>query len=286
LHEISKITAKAIKNDPAFDIDGLADGFSVYFPVLIHNGHSKTIWIGAVLVNPPVDYTDGGEQNLWSAGVNAGDNLIAEKTNVTRKVPLDGTIETVTLRLKYYEGSYGGTLIGSDDINFSIEWRSIAAGIIDDTDDFEIDYEGWSQYDLSGYATQERVSDKSIKGAYSMQMSGLDVTEVGQFSKTVTMGSGSKAYLFGYIWLQNVDVATWSSDAIRKGVYLIEIESPVETLLIPWKATGTAVWRRFGVRLNPGVSNTVKITCKGIAVAQVPEDYKFALDYLQWVRYA
>jgi hypothetical protein len=256
------LACKASAIDPAFDIDGLPNPFSVYFPVFITNLYGVTIYVTALLISPPAGWTDS-EQNIVTIGVGA--NARVEKSNATRATPTAGTNETITVRFNYRTGSYTGTIIGFDEFTFTIYWESILAGTIDDTDDFEADYEGWTLTNLVGTVVWSRSTALAVHGAYSLRLD-ADMGEQCYIEKTVTMGAGTRAYLFGFLTKIYGDYSRET------------ISSPVEDLEIPYQAAGA--WRRWGVRLNPGASNTVRIYFRAYWSGQ-----RIYLDYLRWVRY-
>jgi hypothetical protein len=257
------LACKASAIDPAFDIDGLPNPFSVYFPVFITNLYAVTIYVTALLISPPAGWTDS-EQNVVTIGV--GLNARAEKSNATRATPTAGTNETITVRFNYRTGSYTGTIVGFDEFTFTIYWESVLAGTIDDTDDFETDFEGWTKTSLVGSVTMGRTTSAVVHGAFSLYLS-APIGAQCYIEKTVTMGAGTRAYLFGFLMKD-----TGAANSIET------ISSPVENLEIPYQAVDT--WRRWGVRLNPGASNTVRIYFRAHWGSQFID-----LDYLRWVRY-
>lgn len=261
-----KIRAYVQNIDPGFDIDGLPDPFIVYFPVLVHNGHTATIYVGAVLVSPPAGWTDSEDQ-LGSVAIGA--NLYAEKDNATRDTPTAGTNETVTLRTNYYSDAAYSALIGYDEWEFTIYWESVAAGTVDDTDDFETNLEGWTKTDEVGTTILGRSSVRSYSKTYSMYHYGIGDLEIGYVSKTVKIGAGSRAYIFGYLQAEY----TGSS-----GISL-EIITPVETIFVPLCSPNR--WSRFGARLNPGASNEVRLRAKGRHLTADSIWY----DLIRWIRY-
>jgi len=258
---VDGIIARREPIDPAFNVDGLPNPFNVYFPVQITNIYSQTIYVTARLVNPPSGWTDS-EQDL--ATITPGASVRTEKNNATRNIPSTPSSESITVRFNYRTGSYAGTIIGYDDFVFTIYWESVVnGGIIDKIDDFETDFEGWTASGVDLY----RISGTYVHGNYSLLVEVSDFSS-GYISKSVVIGSGSRAYLFGFYRRTRYDYCSIDT-----------ITSPVDKLTIAYSPV--EVWRRFGVRLVPGSENTVTISFNNTTnyLQQV------WFDYLQWVHF-
>lgn len=259
---VKGIRAIAPKFDPAFDVAGLPDPFSVYFPIFITNLYTATIYITSLLISPPAGWTDS-EQNLTTCGV--GVNVRTEKSNATRAVMATPHNEAITVRFNYRTGSYAGTIIGFDDFQITIYWENITGGTIDATDDFETDYDGWTLTSLVGTLAWTRQTLRVVHGAYAVRVS-ADSGEEGYMTKAQVIGAGTRAYLFGFFLHTGA------------GSSRITVSGPVEDLDVVYMAA--AVWRRFGIRLNPGASNTVRIYVRAYWAASIMD-----IDYLRWVRF-
>jgi len=271
---VKGICAVAPRNDPAFDVAGLPNPFTVYFPVFVTNLYTATIYITSLLVSPPGGWTDS-EQNVTTVGV--GLNAKLEKSNATRAVPATPANETITVRYNYRTGSYAGPIVGFDDFQHAIYWENITTGTVEDTDDFEDPpnpgppqtFDGWEWItDVGTAPTRDRQTDRVVHGAYSLRTQGALMFE-GYWSKSHTFAAGNRAYIFGF-------VLNTPAGHVR-----ITIEGPVEELEIVYMPNAT--WRRFGIRLNPGEDNAVLIHIRKIwGIGTYTSVY---LDYLRWVRY-
>ena len=271
---IRGVKAWTSKRDPAFDIDGLPDPYDTFFPVLIHNGHTARIYVGAVLSSPPAGWTDSEDQLGY---VNVGYSAFFEKDNATRAVMGVPTNETVTLRCNYYSDAGYSVLIGYDDLAITIYWESVTAGTIDDTDDFELTLEGWAKTDEVGSTSVLRSSTRVYSGIFSMEHRGIDDGDVAYLSKTVVIGAGTRAYVFGWVnaeysWKLVAGGSMWMGPSLQ-------IITPVETVFLP--VCSPERFSRFGARLNPGASNEVRLRAIGRDDA---EDSMF-YDLIRWVRY-
>jgi hypothetical protein len=266
MNGVKGITAKVKTVDPAINIDGLPNPFSVYFSFFVSNLHTETIYVTALLVNPPSGWTDS-EQNLYS--VQSGYFGFLVKSNSRRSTPTVPSVENVTLRINYRTGSYTGPIIGYDDFVITIYWESVSnGGIIDDIDDFEEDFEGWNLVVEEGTCDMQRTTSNAKHGSYSLRVS-ANAGSSCYITKTINIGSGSRAYLFGYI------------QTFNNLHHYISIITPVEVSYACWGVTAYYSCR-FGVRLNPNSQNTVTIRLINYMTSHT---IGFYLDYLKFVRF-
>lgn len=264
------IRARTINTDPAFDIDGLPDPFAIYFPIFITNLYDQMIYVTALLVSPPAGWNDS-EQNVGT--VLSGQVKRWEKNNATRDVMSVPHNETITVRWNYRTGGYAGTIIGFDDFQMTIYWESISAGTIEETNDFEVDYENWDWYLSSGTnPTRVRTTARVVHGAYSVLTYGSAEWH-GYWHKGHTFASGDRAYMFGFLQSKGEGHCRYEIES--------KVNGGVETCYIVFMADDE--WRRFGVRCTPGVLNTVLIWIHKIWVIATTSYTWF--DYLRWVRY-
>lgn len=269
---VKGILARAPAVDPCLHLDGLPNPFTVYWPVSISNLYGSAIFITALLVSPPAGWTDA-EQNIGTLVAGASGRF--EKSNATRATGCEGTNETITVRWRYRTGSYAGPIIGYDDFDIAIYWELVSAGTVDVTDDEfvynagpPITYDGWAYTLHCGSDSIARVSDRYCHGAYSLRTSTVGIGHYVEITKTVSIGSGSRAGIVGFHQCQNA------------GRSLLHFTTPVETLTMA--IATNAVWRRWGFRLNPGASNQVTIR---LETAWGGAQYDW-LDYIRWVRWA
>ena len=267
------IHAAARRHDPAFDIDGLPDPYSVYFPIFITNLYTEGIYVTALLVTPPAGWTDA-EQNI--AYCPTGTNVRAEKSNATRAVMGVPHNETVYLRWNYRTGGYGGPIIGSDIFAHAIYWESIAAGNVEVTDDFEnpLDpgppptYDGWHKVDLIGTMGWTTSTTRCVHGVLGLTLDARNNYQ-SYIQKIHTFAAGARAYIFGFALV------------VEPGLHWLTFDGPVEDLDVVYMAD--TVWRRWGLRLTPGVANRVRIYIRHIWGANYAWSVWF--DYFRWVRY-
>jgi hypothetical protein len=266
MNGVKGITAKVKTVDPAINIDGLPNPFTVVFPFFVSNLHTATIYVTALLVNPPSGWTDS-EQNICS--LPTGYYTYSLKNNATRSTPTAPSVESVTLRINYRTGSYTGPIIGHDDFVITIYWESVSnGGIVDDEDDFETDMEGWDFVTEQGTCSIQRITGVGIHGDYSVRLT-CNVNSSCHITKTVNIGSGLRAYLFGYIFF------------LAYNFYNVTVTTPAETLYIPHYRNANQLYR-FGVRLNPNSQNTVTIRFYNPITSPSWSCY---FDYLKFVRF-
>jgi len=267
------ILALSPKYDPMFDIVGLPNPFAVYFPASITNLYSATIYVTALLLSPPAGWNDS-EQNVTSLTVGASARV--EKSNATRNTPGAGTNETITCRWNYRTGSYAGPIIGYDDFQILIYWENISLGTVDDVDSFEdpqnpnppYDFDGWVPLRHCVSDTIARDSVYYVHGAWSLRLFNSAVDHWTQIEKSLSVGAGSRAGIFGFLRIT------------QSGRTCLKVTAPYET--IEFALVPATTWRRFGFRLTPDASNTVTIRANTYWGAS---DYVY-LDYIRWVRFA